>query len=160
MKPHTLAVLLCACALPVQAETTTAAFAVTATVLKSCVLVGGVPLAFGTYTPGTAKDATTTFTATCTTGTTYDLDLSVGSGSGATFATRRMSSGADTLDYSLYTDAGRATLWGDGTSDGSVTAGSAGTGLPQTFTVYGRIPAAAAATIGVYTDTITVTATF
>ena len=144
---------------PVLAATATASFTVTATVVASCTLNGGIPLAFGTYTPGVAKDATTTFTATCTTGTPYALDLSAGSGSGASFATRRMTSGADTLDYGLYTDAGRTTVWGDGTG-GSNTVGSTGTGVTQTFTVYGRIPAAAAATVGTYLDTITVTATY
>jgi spore coat protein U-like protein len=141
------------------AATTTTTFAVTATVVSSCTLLGGVPLAFGVYTPGVEKDASTSFTATCTNGTPYTLALSVGSGSGATFATRLMTSGADTLDYSLYTDAGRTTLWGDGTG-GSTTVASTGTGLLQTFTVYGRIPSSAAADIGVYTDTITVTATY
>ncbi len=141
------------------AATTTTTFAVTATVLSSCTLVGGVPLAFGVYTPSVTSDATTTFTSVCTTGTPYTLELSAGSGSGATFATRRMTSGTDTLDYSLYSDAGRSTVWGDGTG-GSSTVGSSGTGLVQTFTVYGRIPSSAAATIGVYADTITVTATY
>lgn len=141
------------------ATTTTTTFAVTATVVSSCTLVGGVPLAFGVYTPGVTKDATTTFTSVCTTGTPYTLSLSVGGGSGATFATRVMTSGTDTLDYSLYTDAGRTTVWGDGTG-GSSTVASTGTGLVQTFSVYGRIPSSAAATIGVYADTITVTATY
>ena len=141
------------------ASTTTTTFTVTATVLSSCTLVGGVPLAFGVYTPGVTKDASTTFTSVCTTGTPYTLALSAGGGSGATFATRRMTSGADTLDYSLYSDAGRTTVWGDGTG-GSSTVASTGTGLVQTFSVYGRIPSSAAATIGVYADTITVTATY
>lgn len=150
-----------ALAAPLAAHATdvTSTFTVTATVVASCVVVGGVPLAFGTYTPGTAVDATTTFTATCTTGTPYTLKLNAGVGSGATFAVRRMTSVADTLDYSLYTDAGRTTVWGDGTA-GSSTVASAGTGLPQTHTVYGRIPSSAAATIGTYADTITVTATY
>ena len=48
------------------AATATGTFTVTATVVASCVVVGGVPLAFGTYPPGTQTDATTTFTPTCT----------------------------------------------------------------------------------------------
>jgi spore coat protein U-like protein len=141
------------------AATATTTFTVTASVVSSCTLVGGVPLAFGVYTPGVTNNASTTFTSTCTLSTPYTLSLSVGSGSGATFAARRMTSGANTLIYSLYTDAGRTTLWGDGTG-GSTTVASTGTGVSQTFSVYGQIPSSAAATIGTYTDTITVTATY
>lgn len=160
MRTRSLLFTLCLLpAVPALATDTTSVFSVTATVLTSCTVVGGVPLAFGTYTPGVAKDGTTTFTATCTLSTPYTLKLSAGLGSGATFDTRRMTSGTDTLDYSLYTDAGRTTVWGDGTG-GSSTVASTGTGVVQTFTVYGRIPSSASATIGTYVDTITITATY
>ena len=145
-----------------RAADTTTSFTVTASVVAGCTLVGGVPLAFGVYSPGVQNDATTTFTATCTTGTSYTLKLDAGTGSGASFATRKMTDtvgGVATLDYSLYSDAGRSTVWGDGTG-GSSTVASSGTGVLQTFTVYGRIPSSAAATIGTYVDTITVTATY
>jgi spore coat protein U-like protein len=140
-------------------NTTTTTFAVTATVVASCTLVGGVPLAFGTYTPGVTNNATTTFTATCTTGTPYTLSTSVGNGVGATFASRYMTSGSNLLLYSLYTDSGHTLVWGDGTG-GSNTVASTGTGVVQTFTVYGRIPSSASATVGTYADTITVTASY
>jgi spore coat protein U-like protein len=153
------AALLGVASLPALGATTTTTFPVTATVVASCTLTGGVALAFGTYTPGVTNDATTTFTATCTTGTAYDLSLSAGTGSGATFASRLMTSGADTLEYSLYTSSGRTTVWGDGTLGSSVVS-SSGTGVSQSFTVYGRIPSTAAATVGTYSDTITVTATY
>ena len=165
MKSQRLTAVFALALLPLtgaQATDTTTTFTVTASVVSSCVLVGGVPLAFGVYTPGAQTDATTTFTATCTTGTPYSLKLDVGTGSGATFATRRMTDtvgGVATLDYGLYSDAGRSTVWGDGTG-GSSTVDSNGTGVLQTFTVYGRIPSSAAATIGTYVDTITVTATY
>jgi spore coat protein U-like protein len=70
-----------------------------------------------------------------------------------------MTSGSDTLSYSLYQDAGRTTLWGDG-SAGTSARSSTGTGTAQTFTVYGRVPSNATAPVGSYTDTITVTATY
>jgi spore coat protein U-like protein len=141
------------------AATATTTFTVTASIVSSCTLVGGIPLAFGVYTPGVTNNATTTFTSTCTLSTPYTLSLSAGGGSGATFAVRRMTSGANTLDYSLYTDAGHATLWGDGTG-GSTTVVSNGTGVAQSFSVYGQIPSSASATIGSYTDSITVTASY
>lgn len=154
-----MAVLCLAAALPAQAQTSTATFTVTATVLPACTVVGGVPLAFGVITPGVQRDGSVTVTATCTLGTPYTLALDAGTGSGATVASRRMTSGSDTLTYTLYQDAGRSTLWGDGTAGTSVRS-STGTGLSQTFTVYGRVPSNATAPVGSYTDTITVTATY
>jgi len=136
-----------------------ATFAVTATVLPSCTVVGGSTLAFGLVSPGVQADGSAVITATCTVGTTYSLSLDAGTGSGATVAERRMTSGADTLSYRLYRDAGRTQLWGDGTN-GTSAASSTGTGLVQTFTVYGRVPSSASASVGVYADTITVTATY
>lgn len=141
------------------AQTSTATFAVTATVLPACTVVGGVPLAFGVVTPGTQRDGSVTITATCTLGTPYTLALDAGTGSGATVAARRMTSGTDTLQYALYQDSARTTLWGDGTAGTSTRSGT-GTGLTQTFTVYGRVPSSAVAPVGSYTDTITVTATY
>jgi spore coat protein U-like protein len=141
------------------AQTSTATFAVTATVLPSCTVVGGVPLAFGIVTPGVQRDGSVAVTATCTVGTPYTLALDAGTGVGATAAVRRMTSGAATLDYALYQDVARTTPWGDGTA-GTSTRSSTGTGLLQSFTVYGRVPSGAVAEVGVYTDTITVTATY
>lgn len=143
----------------VQAQTATASFTVTATVLPSCTVTGGVPLAFGVVTPGVQRDASVTISALCTVGTPYTLALDAGTGSGATAAVRRMTSGSDTLAYTLYQDMGRTTAWGDGTG-GTSTRGSTGTGLQQSFTVYGRIASDAQAAVGVYSDTITVTATY
>lgn len=141
------------------AQSSTATFAVTATVLPSCTVVGGVPLAFGIVTPGVQRDGSVAVTATCTVGTPYTLALDAGTGAGATAAVRRMTSGAATLDYTLYQDVARTTPWGDGTA-GTSTRSSTGTGLQQSFTVYGRVPSNAVAAVGVYTDTITVTATY
>lgn len=142
-----------------RAQTSTSTFAVTATVLPSCTVAGGVPLAFGVVTPGVQQDGNVLVSAVCTVGTPYTLALDAGTGSGATVASRRMTSGGDTLEYALYQDAARTTPWGDGTA-GTSTRSSTGTGLQQSFTVYGRVPSSAAAAVGTYADTITITATY
>lgn len=152
------AAALCLGALPAGAQST-ATFSVTATVLPSCTVVGGTTLAFGVVSPGVQSDGTVSISAICTVGTPYTLSLDAGLGSGATLGTRRMTSGGNTLDYALYTSAGRTTPWGDGTG-GTGTVSSTGTGLTQVFTVYGRVPASASAAVGAYTDTVTVTATY
>lgn len=160
LRPRLLALLAGLAIAPLaQAQTATASFTVTATVLPSCTVTGGVPLAFGVVTPGSQRDATVTISALCTVGTPFTLALDSGTGSGATAAVRRMTSGSDTLAYTLYQDVGRTTPWGDGTG-GTSTRDSTGTGLQQSFTVYGRIASDAQAAVGVYSDTITVTATY
>ncbi len=136
--------------------TTTSTFQVTATVASSCT-VTATSLAFGNYTLA-QLDGTSTITATCTNGTTYTIGLDAGTFSGATTSTRRLTGpSAAGLSYSLFSDPGRTTNWGNAT--GSWVPGT-GTGAAQVLTVYGRIPANQTALIGNYTDTVTVTVTF
>lgn len=136
--------------------TSTSTFQVTATVASSCT-VTATSLAFGNYTLA-QLDGTSTITATCTNGTTYTIGLDAGTFSGATTSTRRMTGPSATgLSYSLFSDSGRTTNWGNAT--GSWVSGT-GTGAAQVLTVYGRIPANQTALIGSYTDTVTVTVTF
>lgn len=136
--------------------TSTSTFQVTATVASSCT-VTATSLAFGNYTLA-QLDGTSTITATCTNGTTYTIGLDAGTFSGATTSTLRMTGpSAAGLSYSLFSDSGRTTNWGNAT--GSWVSGT-GTGAAQVLTVYGRIPANQTALIGSYTDTVTVTVTF
>jgi spore coat protein U-like protein len=106
-------------------------------------------------------DSTGTITYTCiTVGTPITIDLSKGNAS--SYATRQMRQGAsDTLDYNLFRDATRTTIWGDGTG-GSSRYGPITPPLQTqvSVTVYGRIPARQNATVGSFTDTITVTINF
>jgi spore coat protein U-like protein len=153
--------LVCAAVLtPVAiAATTTTTFTVTATVLSVC-SVAATNLAFGNYdaSSGTPTDASSTVTVTCTPSETYDVGLDAGTGAGATVAVRRMTNGANTLDYSLYQNAGRTTVWGE--TIGTDTQAGTGNGAGQAFTVYGRIPVAQYVAAGNYSDTITATVTY
>lgn len=142
---------------PAEAATATATFAVTATVLNLC-LITAAPLAFGNYTATTQLDATTTLLVTCTFGTTYTIGLDAGTGTGATTAQRRMTNGTSLLNYALYSDSTRSTIWGNTT--GTNTVAGTGTGLPQALSVYGRIPAGQYVTPGAYLDTVTATLTY
>jgi spore coat protein U-like protein len=129
---------------------------ITATVASSC-SVSATTLAFGNYVLA-QLDGSSTITATCTNGTTYTIGLDAGTFSGATTSTRKMTGpSASGLSYSLYSDATRATNWGNVT--GSWVSGI-GSGAAQVLSVFGRIPASQTALIGSYTDTITVTITF
>ena len=147
--------------LPAMAATTTGTLNVSGTVVASCTLTT-TPVNFGTSIPSPLVanvDATGTITATCSNSVPYAIALSAGSGAGASVAVRRLTSGANTLNYALYRDSARTLLWGDGTLGTGMQAGT-GTGAAQSITVFGRIPTGQAPAIGAYADSVTVTITF
>ena len=141
------------------AATATTTFDVQIVIQDECLIRSAADIDFGSQggVVDSGIDATGTVEVECTDGTTYDIGLDEGIGAAATVATRRMTSGADTVAYSLYSDAPGGAVWGD--TVGVDTVGSTGTGAAQTFTVYGRVPAQNAPA-GTYLDTITVTVTY
>lgn len=146
---------------PAQADTVSSNLNVSATVTKACTVTTS-PVAFGNIDTrsGSNVDATGGLSVTCTSGTSWSADADVGGGSGATLATRKMTSGSDILNYALYTDSSRSTVWGDG-SGTSDTIDSTGTGTVQTITIYGRVPGGqTAAPAGSYADVVAVTVTY
>jgi len=148
-------------ATPAQAGTQSSNLAVSATVNASCTLSTS-PLAFGSVDTLSASPVLGTggLSIACTNGSAWSATAGVGAGAGATFAARRLTSGASTLDYQIFTDAARTTLWGDGTASTAAITGT-GTGSAQAVTVYGRIPAGqTTAPAGSYTDTVSVTVTY
>jgi spore coat protein U-like protein len=135
---------------------TTSYFTLTVTIAPTC-SISANPLAFGNYS-GTVVNANTTLSVTCTNTTPYDVGLSAGNGSGATVTTRSMTGpGGAALNYTLYSNSGYSTNWGNST--GSWVTGT-GTGAAQTLTVYGQIPAGQHPTAGNYTDVIIATLTY
>ena len=102
-------------------------------------------------------DSTGTITVNCTLAAVYSVSLSPGSGS---YSPRVMRSGADTLEYNLYTNTSRTTIWGDGTGNTAIVSGIAAIGVNINHTVYGRIPARQNVRVGTYFDSITVTLSF
>lgn len=133
--------------------TATTTFQVTATVPATCT-VSANTLSFGSYSGASNLDGSTTITVTCTNGTSYEVALDAGA-NGTTAANRKMANGGSTLNYSLYSDSGRSSVWGF--TQGGDTVTGAGTGTAQTLTVYGRVPASQTPPAGTYTDTVGVT---
>jgi spore coat protein U-like protein len=145
------------------AATTTTTFAVTATVQSTCT-ASATALAFGNYTPGSgALTNNSTISVKCSKNTAYTVALNAGS-AGGTLAQRLMASGANRLQYNLYTSSALTTIFGDGTGATATSAGTgAGVATANTLTVYGQLPDSAAnqaAVPGSYSDTITVTVTY
>jgi spore coat protein U-like protein len=142
-----------------RAATATTSFQVQLTIQAECLINSASTLNFGTLGVLSANvDQTSTIQVQCTNTTPYTIGLDAGTGAGATVATRKLTGGAATVNYSLYSNAGRTTVWG--TTIGSNTVASTGTGAAQSFTIYGRIPAQTTPAPATYTDTITVTVTY
>jgi len=141
------------------AATTTSTFAVQMTVTATCTVNSATTLNFGTQgVLSTNVDQTSTIQVTCTNTTPYNIGLNAGTGTGATVATRKMTSGANTVNYTLYSNSGRTTVCGN--TVGTYTQAATGNGSAQSYTVYGRVPSQAAPAPGTYSDTITVTVTY
>jgi spore coat protein U-like protein len=160
MGATTLAAVLFA-ASPAAASTAGANLGVNATVTGNCAVTSS-PVAFGNVdvTTGGAT-ATGSIAVTCTNGTDWTASADQGQGSGATLALRQMTSGANLLNYVLYTDSNQTNVWGDGAGGTTATITGTGTGVAQTQTIYGSIPAGqTGAPAGSYADTVAVTVTY
>lgn len=150
----------------VQAQTATAVMPVTATVLSACI-VTATPLAFGGYNATSLTDATgsATVTLSCSGTTTATIELNNGLNHNGT--TRRMALTGQYLSYGLFKPLTAAA----GAACGALTAPfgtGAGASMPvtgltiltQTFNVCGNIPTGQTASLGAYSDTVTVNVTF
>ncbi len=130
-------------------------FNVTATVAASCRIVTANNLSFGPYDPTDTNplDGATTATYRCVKNTLATFYITPASGS------RTMTAGAESLNYELYSDAGRSTAF-PSTFAAGVT-NTPGTNAIQTLNIYGRIPALQDAGVSAaYTQTATLNIEF
>ncbi len=122
--------------------------------------VSATGASFGVFDPleNVAVDTTGTITVTCSPAASYNIELSAGHA--GTYSPRTMiGPGGRTLDYNLFRDASRTTVWGDGIG-GTSTVGGSDSGSGTSHTLYGRIPAGQNPYVGTYSDSISVTVTF
>jgi spore coat protein U-like protein len=146
---------------PPTAEAATAVGSFTARIViqAECQVVATSTLDFGTSGILIADvDQSTTFQVQCTSTTAYSVGLDAGTTAGGTTTTRRMTSGAATVDYAMFSDAARTINWGN--AAGVDTVAGVGNGAAQTYTVYGRVPVQTAPAPNTYTDTVTITVTY
>ena len=154
-----LAVLLASTALAprAQAGTAVSTMGVTLTITAGCT-VSATNLNFGTAQVLAANtDSTSVVTPTCTNTTPYTVSVDAGGGTGATVAVRKLTGPGGTVNYSLYQDAARLTVWG---TTGTAAVSATGNGNAQPLTVYGRVPAQTSVSPGTYVDTVSVTVTY
>ena len=127
----------------------------------ACTLTSSIAVSFAAYDvfAATDDDGTGAFTISCTTNTSAMISLSAG-GAGS-FSPRSMTAGGGgVLNYNLYSDGSRTSVWGDGTGGSAAVSRTFGAGAPVTFTVYARIfRNQGRAVAGVYSDSVMVTVT-
>jgi spore coat protein U-like protein len=149
---------------PVAAGTATGTLSVTASVTQNCI-VSSPTLAFGAYDPvvanlSTNDDQTATIVVTCTkgaSGVTLGFGSSLNAPAGCTAPQRCLVSAGHYMNYQLYSDSGRSSVWTTAISETV----SGGVGAPTSVIVYGRIPSGQDASVGAaYTDSVTATVNF
>ncbi len=119
-------------------------------------------IAFGNYNVFTATDddSTGTITYRCN-ATAFNISISLSDGSSSTFSPRTLRNGTEVLQYNLYRNAARTTIWGDGTGGTSVyTSANPANNTNINVTIYARIPAQQDVSAGSYTDTVSAVINF
>src|SRR5690349_20093033 len=98
-----------------QAATTNTNFNVSSTVNAICIIDSASSLTFSSYDPSqaVAQNSSSSITVRCTNTTPFNIGLSAGGGQGATTTTRVMTSGSNTLNYTLYQDQAESKVWGN-----------------------------------------------
>jgi spore coat protein U-like protein len=158
--------LLSLCAASAQAGSATSSFRVTATVDPACT-IQTTPLTFGHYNSLTTHsaaplDVNGTVTITCSKGMVTRIALDPGWHAAHAVGTTRamkLRSGQDYLNYELYQDVVRTTLWGS-TGETLFVPPVAPDTKPRSFFVFGRIPAGQTIASGDYADTVTAIVNF
>lgn len=140
------------------AESTTD-LTVTVNIEASCEIEANPQLDFGTVGSSlftTQVTAQTYVAVVCTPTLPYTIGLD--GGDGGTVGNRVMSSGPNTVNYQLFSDAARTIGWGE--TIGSDTVEGVGTGQWVEHDVYGRVPPQVVPPAGAYTDTVVVIVTY
>ena len=130
--------------------------------------VSSTSLAFGNYDALNASptDSSGTVTVKCSltlAALLVNWEVRLDQGSFGSYATRQMGSGAHRLNYNIYRDAARTSIWGNGSggtnvlSDGRLLTIGLNT---FNYSMYGRIFAGQDRPAGAYSDTIMVTLLF
>jgi spore coat protein U-like protein len=145
----------------VDAGAASADLTLSASVANNCTIATST-LAFGAYDAVVANasvdlDGAGQVTIACTKGAAPTIEL--GLGMNASGSVRRLKSGASYLTYEVYSDSGRATVWGTGSAN-DFEPGAAPSKAARNIPVYGRIVANQDVIAGTYSDTVEATVNF
>lgn len=125
-------------------------------------------LSFGVYNPQASGNVDNTGNITVTCQATISLLVSytvkLSAGNSALFSQRKLTGTTTPMNYQVYLDSTRSTIWGDGsTSTSFILDGyllQVLTPVVKQYTVYGRIPGSQNVAAGAYTDTLTILVTY
>lgn len=138
------------------------ALSAAATAEAACT-ISTTAVSFGSYNVFSASpdDGTGQITYRCTAPRPPLVTIQLDKGGAPSFNPRQMRMGSEVLNYNLYLDSTRTTIWGDGT--GGSQAYSQSSPQPNqniNVNVYGRIPAGQDVSAGNYSATVTATIFF
>ena len=138
------------------------ALSAAATAEAACT-ISTTAVSFGSYNVFSASpdDGTGQITYRCTAPRPPLVTIQLDKGGAPSFNPRQMRMGSEVLNYNLYLDSTRTTIWGDGT--GGSQAYSQSSLQPNqniNVSVYGRIPAGQDVSAGNYSATVTATIFF
>ncbi|NUU03512.1 Csu type fimbrial protein [Herbaspirillum robiniae] len=121
-------------------------------------------LSFGTYDPQSSANIDNTATITVSCQATISLliayTVKLSSGNSGAYSQRKMLNGTTPLNYQVYQDNARTSVWGDGSSSTTyITDGyllQLLTPVVKQYTAYGRITGSQNVKAGAYADTLTI----
>lgn len=140
----------------------TAILAAAAAAEAACT-ISTTAVSFGSYNVFAASpdDATGQITYRCTAPRPPLVTIQLDKGGAPSFDPRQMRQGSQILNYNLYLDSTRATIWGDGTGGTQTyTQSNPQANRNINVSVYGRIPAGQDVGSGSYSATVTATIFF
>lgn len=124
--------------------------------------ISATSVSFGTYNVFSSSDLDSTGSVTyrCN-AQASNITITLSKGVSSTYNPRVMTKGSELLGYNLYLNAGRTTVWGDGTGgSGIYSRANPPNNNNVTVTIYGRIPAGQDVSAGSFDDTISATINF
>jgi spore coat protein U-like protein len=127
----------------------------------SCTFQSVAGVSFGAYdvfSPSPNNNGVGRLTISCSGGGSNRFNVALSAGQSHSHVTRTMTSGANTLNYDLFTDSACTVIWGDGTGGSSMM--SVPKNSTTTLYIYGEIPPGQDVAAGVYTDSIIATVSF
>jgi spore coat protein U-like protein len=125
--------------------------------------VASTPVSFGNYDVFSTVplDSTGFITISCSNpdGKPMPITVSISSGGSGSFNPRqmRLAGGTDRMNYYLFIDPSKTTIWGDNTGGTSTFASTIVRNPTLNATIYGRIPAKQDLKAGAYSDSLLVT---
>jgi spore coat protein U-like protein len=129
-------------------------------VIAACT-IGTTSVSFGAYDVFNAAPGDSTGTVVFDCDRRDPITIALDRGGAPSFNPRRMLKLSEPLNYNLYLDAARTTIWGDGSGGTQVYSNSRPPRNQNvTVTIFGRIPARQDISSGSYTNTITATINF